>query len=258
MSINKKDLAISELNEFFSNRLSIKRSELFQFYLSKNSSLSKKYFRRILYSLQKEKVILSIGVGLYALLDSSSKIAKKKYIPNLSENAEELVSIVHEEFPYIHYLVWETNVLHEFMIHQPSQNQIILEVDKEVDESVFNCLKEKLYRNVFLAPDRLSFERYIINMPESILILRLITQSPKITKGNFITARLEKILVDIFADEEHFFVFHGQEMINIFENIFSMYWINFKTLFRYAGRRKVEKEMKEFLVTKIYMDLSKL
>jgi hypothetical protein len=77
------------------------------------------------------------------------------------------------------------------------------------------------------------------------------------TKG-VVSARLEKILVDIFSDEDRFFTFHGQEMINIFENAFSMYWINTKTLFRYAGRRKVVERLKNFINTRTQIDLSTL
>jgi hypothetical protein len=141
------------------------------------------------------------------------------------------------------------------MTHQPGQNQIILEIEKEATESVFNKLKEQSSRNIFLEPDRVTFERYIIDTPESILLLQLVTQSPKMKTKSIVSARLEKILVDIFSDEDRFFTFQGQEMINIFENAFSMYWINTKTLFRYAGRRKVVERLKNFINTQTQINL---
>ena len=73
-----------------------------------------------------------------------------------------------------------------------------------------------------------------------------------------VCAKLEKILVDIFSDEDRFFIFHGQEMINIFDNAFSNYWINTKTLFRYAGRRKAAERLKHFINSETQIKLATL
>lgn len=256
MKTNETALAIPDLKTKFFNRKSVRKVELRKFYLLQDPDLTEQAFRRILYSLKKQKIILPIGAGVYALLNAPLSAGKKKFVPTLPPSIQELSSIIQENFPYTRYLIWETNILHEFMTHQPGQNQIILEIDKDACESVFNRLKEQPSGKIFLEPDRVTFERYIINTPESIILLRLITQPPKIKINGIITARLEKILVDIFADEDRFFAFHGQELTNIFENAFSMYWINVKTLFRYAGRRKVAMKLQAFITTQTQIELS--
>ena len=258
MKTNVSTLAIPELKMKFSNRESVRKVELWEFYHLQNSDLTEQAFRRILYTLEKERYITPIGAGIYALINPFIASNKKKFVPSLSPTAQELCVEVRENFPYTQYLIWETGALHEFMTHQPGQNQIILEIDKEATESVFNKLKEQPSRDIFLEPDRVTFERYIIDVPESILLLQLVTQSPKMKTKGVVSARLEKILVDIFSDEDRFFAFHGQEMINIFENAFSMYWINTKTLFRYAGRRKVVERLKNFINTRTQIELSTL
>lgn len=258
MKTNMSILAIPKLKKKFSNRGSLRKVELWNFYLLQNPDLTEQAFRRILYSLEKERLITSIGAGIYVLLNSILESNKKKFVPTLSPTAQKLSLEIRENFPYTQYLIWETRALHEFMTHQPSQNQIILETDKEATESVFNKLKEQPSRNLFIEPDRVTFERYIIDAPESILLLQLVTQSPRMKTKGEVSARLEKILVDIFSDEERFFTFHGQEMVNIFENAFSMYWINTKTLFRYAGRRKVLERLKKFITTRTQIELSTL
>ncbi len=258
MKTNMSTLAIPELKMKFSNRESVRKVELWEFYHLQNPDLTEQAFRRILYSLEKERLITPIGAGIYVLLNLFLSTNKKKFVPSLSPTAQELSLDLREKFPYTQYLIWETTTLHEFMTHQPSQNQIILEIDKEATESVFNKLKEQPFRNIFLEPDRVTFERYIIDSPESILLLQLVTQSPKMKTKGVVSARLEKILVDIFSDEDRFFTFHGQEMINIFENAFSTYWINTKTLFRYAGRRKVVERLRNFINTRTQIELSTL
>ena len=256
MKKNNPTLANLDLFVKFSNRETVRKVELREFYRLQDPDLTEQAFRRILYSLEKEKLVLPLGAGIYALLNPSILSNRKKFVPSLSSAAQELSLILQENFPYTQYMIWETNILHEFMTHQPGQSHIILEVEKEACESVFNLLKEQPSRRIFLEPDRVTIERYIINSSESILLLRLITQSPKTKTNGILIARLEKILVDIFADEDRFFTFHGQEMINIFENAFSMYWINTKTLFRYAGRRKVTTRLKNFINTQTQIELS--
>jgi hypothetical protein len=258
MKTQKTTLAIPDLERKFPNRKYIQKTELRRFYLLKIPDLTEQSFRRILYSLEKLKIITPIGAGVYVLLNVALSAGKRIFIPTFSLSTQELCSIIQVNFPYTHYLLWETNFLHELMTHQPGQNWIILEVEKDACESVFNRLREDLSRKIFLEPDRVTFERYIIDTPESIILLRLVTQSPKIKTKSIITARLEKVLVDIFADEERFFAFHGQELINIFENAFSMYWINEKTMFRYAGRRKVAMKLKAFITTQTQIELSSL
>lgn len=256
MKNNNPTLPNLDLNVKFSNRETVRKVELREFFRLQDPDLTEQAFRRILYSLEKEKLIMPLGAGMYALLNPSLLSKRSKFDPNLSSTAQELILTLRENFPYTQYMIWETNILHEFMIHQPGQSQIILEVEKEACESVFNLFKEQLSLRIFLKPDRVTIERYIINTSESILLLRLISQSPKIKSDGISIARLEKILVDIFADEDRFFTFYGQEMINIFENAFSMYWINVKTLFRYASRRKVEMKMKKFINTKTQIEIS--
>ena len=258
MKTNISTLAIPELKRKFSNRELVRKDELKEFYCLQDTNLTEQAFRRILYSLEKERFITPIGAGVYALLEPFQTTNKKKFIPVLSPTVQELSIVIRDNFPYTQNLIWETRVLHELMIHQPGQNQIIFEIEKEAAESVFNKVKELMPRNVYLEPDRVTFERYIIDSAESILILQLITQSPKIKTEGTSYARLEKILVDIFSDEDRFFTFHGHEMINIFENAFSQYWINTKTLFRYAGRRKVVERLKNFIETQTQIELSKI
>lgn len=99
-------------------------------------------------------------------------------------------------------------------------------------------------------------ERYILPLPESILVSRLVTQSPKKKLRRATFPRLEKILVDIFVDSDKFFAFQGEELVHIFENIYSAYWINEKTLFRYAGRRNAAARLRDFIDKKTMVALA--
>jgi hypothetical protein len=83
-----------------------------------------------------------------------------------------------------------------------------------------------------------------------------ITQSPRKTVLGIPFPRLEKILVVIFVDGNKYYYFQGEKLARIFENVFSMYWINEKTLFRYAGRRMAREKLRQFIREHTQIELS--
>lgn len=249
-------LHIHELNKKFPARRPLPKSSLRGFYSRFQPELSEQAFRRILYALEKRQVLTPIGAGMYALTGGDVSSSRGNFVPDWSSACKGIQGIVKQAFPYLETLSWETRLLHEWMLHQPANNQIILEVEKDTCESVFNHLAQEYPGQVFLEPDRAMMERYILPLPESILVSRLMTQSPKKKLRGVIFPRLEKILVDIFVDSDKFFAFQGEELVHIFENVFSAYWINEKTLFRYAGRRNAAARLRNFINTKIIVPLT--
>ena len=249
--MKKSDTKVHELelrNAFFGIP-SVQKADLMNFYRQHFQALTEQGFRRFLYGLEKRQIILPIGAGEYVFLDKSSQpdAKKKRFSPNWSQELVALNKVVQAAFPYLQYLGWETRVLHEFMIHQPARNLFIIETEKDVCESVFNHLSRQYPGRIFLDPDRLTMERYVLQQSDHILVSRLITQTPRKIVYGIPFPKLEKILVDIFADGERYFFFQGEELAHIYENAFSSYWINEKTLFRYAGRRKVSMKLHQFI-----------
>jgi hypothetical protein len=247
-----------ELRDAFSGAQSVQKSKLRNYFMHHSQPATEQAFRRFLYGLEKQQIIIPIGAGIYAFqgkaLQPTTK--KKRFSPSWSPELLILNGIILKAFPYIQYLVWETRILHELMLHQPGQNFFILETEKEVTESAFNLLSQEYPGKTFLEPARVTMERYVIPKPDSILIARLITQSPRNIVNGTPYPKLEKILVDIFVDGDKYFYFQGEELARIFENAFSTYWINEKTLSRYAGRRMVNVKLLHFIQEHTQIELS--
>jgi len=255
----KSDTSQYQLNELKMAFLAsgrVPKSALRSFYSHFDPDLTEPDFRRILYALEKRQILTAIGAGIYAIHENAALPSKKIYVPDWSQSHQALRQRLQETFPYLEILSWETRMLNEWMIHQSANNQIILETEREACESVFNYLQQKYPGQVFLEPDRAMMERYILPLPESILITHLMTQSPRKEMHGLVFLRLEKILVDVFADSDKYFAFQGEELVHIFEDSFAAYWINEKTLFRYAGRRKVTTRLVEFIKTRTDIKLS--
>jgi len=258
MRENDDKINQTELRTTFSSLQSVRKSDMRNYYQQHSPVATEQSFRRFLYGLEKLQIITPIGSGVYVFLDPTLPPTAKKnrFSPSWAQELGKLNDVFRQAFPYAQYLIWETRVLHEFMRLQPGQNFFILETEKAVCESAFNLLGQEYPGRTFLDPTRVTMERYALPQPDSILIFRLVTESPKKTIRGIPFPKLEKILADIFAEEDIFYFFQGEELAHIFENAFSTYWINEKTLFRYARRRKVSTKLHQFIRERTQLKLS--
>ena len=237
----------------FSDSHLLYKSDIRKYYYQNFQEATEQAFRRFLYGLERRQIVHAVGNGTYVL---NQAMKKKSFSGNWSQELVAINKAVLAAFPYIQYLGWETRCLHDLMLHQPGGNIFIIEAEKDAYESVFNHISAQYPGKVFLDPDRLTMERYVVHQTDPILVSSLITQSPKKMVQGLPYAKLEKILVDIFADEKKYYSFQGDEMVHIFQNAFSSYWISEKTLFRYAGRRKAAQKLLYFMRTQAMIEFS--
>lgn len=235
----------NKLIEVFKGRSSFDRDELFKFYLDFEPELKESTFSWRIYDLKKKDIIKTIGRGLYVIS------YKPKYEPVLSENVLKIARKIKERFEEIKYAIWETQWLNEFTQHQTSNKIIVVEVEKEFAESLYYHLNDSMRMDFFLNPDEKEIQFYISESAVPVVIQRLVTRAPihklKRKKAVVPIATLEKILVDLFADENLFHFYQGSELIHIYEKIMDRYSINFTKLFSYAKRRRKEQEIKQFI-----------
>jgi hypothetical protein len=132
------------------------------------------------------------------------------------------------------------------MLHQPGQFYTILEVEKNVMESVFYALKE-LGKDVFLDPPEEILNKYVLNLREPIIITRLTTEAPTQEIDNVNSTTLEKMLTDIYCDQTLFAAHQGAEMQNIYRVAFEKYIVSTAKMLRYANRRNKKTEIEEFM-----------
>ena len=235
----------NKLIEAFNGRSSFNRDELFQFYLDFEPELKESTFSWRIYDLKKKDIIKTIGRGLYIIS------YKPKYRPVLSDSVLKIASKTNQRFKEIQYAIWENQWLNEFTQHQVSNQMIVVEVEKEFTESLYYYLNDSLKMDFFLNPDDKEIEFYISESTIPVVIKRLVTRAPisklKVKKNAVPFATLEKIMVDLFADENLYHFYQGSELINIYEKTLERYSINFTKLFSYAKRRKKEQEIKQFM-----------
>jgi hypothetical protein len=238
------------LTREFKDRECFTREDLFEFYRSFEPDLKKGTFGWRIYDLKDKNIIRSIKRGVYVLSQ------KPVYQPEVSPELYSLAKGITEKFKGVKYCIWETEWLGEFLQHQASRRIILIEIEKDFVESLYYALKDSSRNELYLNPDNKIIEYYIAESNHPVVVKKLITRSPVAERSEnmvkFYTPLLEKILVDLFAEEKLFYYLQGPELTHIYKNSLNSYTINFTKFFSYANRRGKEQEIKQFMENHLY------
>ena len=243
-------LRAKEIKTYFGDK-PFNSDDLYDFYASYEPDLKKTTFRWRVYVLKNNGVINSLKKGVYATT------SKKDFEPKIDKKLISLFVKVKKQFPYTDMAIWDTSWLNNYMVHQAFSGNIILEVEKDVAPVVFAYLQES-YRDVYLNPGKFEVENYIISGQNNIIIKNLTMTSPLTEREDLKVPTIEKIMVDIFTDDELFVTYQGAELQNIFQEFFKNFNINQSTLRQYANKRHLRDKLISFLEEETDIDEDEL
>lgn len=243
-------LRAREIKTYFGDK-PFKSDDLYSFYKNHEPDLKKTTFRWRVYALKKAGAINTLKKGVYV-----TKI-KKNFEPVINKRLISLFVKVRKQFPYANMCIWETSWMNNYMIHQVFSDNIILEVEKDAAAAVFAYLQGS-HRDVFLNPRKHEVENYIISGQNNIIIKNLTMTSPLTKRENLVVPTIEKIMVDIFMDNELFAAYQGAELQNIYQELFKSFNINRSTLRQYANKRHVKEKLIAFLKEEAEIDEDEL
>lgn len=232
-------MRVDELKRVFKNN-SFTSKEFYNFYLEKEPGLKKATFRWRVHDLKNDGIIYSPKRGLYVIS------SKKDFKPIIDNKLYGIYKKLNNKFPYSNLCIWETNWLNNYMVHQVISNNIIIEIDKETAPSALAFLQESL-SNIYLNPRNYEIENYIRSGQSSIIIKNLLVDSPIDDLKAIVIPKIEKIIVDLFAEDALFVTYQGEELKNIYKELFNQFTINQSTIKRYAARRNVADDLITFL-----------
>ncbi|KIA92296.1 hypothetical protein OC25_17610 [Pedobacter kyungheensis] len=236
-----------QLKKAFAGRESFSRQELLDFYRNYEPDLKETTFRWRIYALKEKKMIQAYSKDLFSFT------YRPVYKPEFHANEKKIITQIKKQFDDLKMCIWSTQILNEFMLHQPTKTVTILEVEKDALEPVFHFLKDLLTSGIYLKPEQKELELYVYDGPPATIIETLVSKSPIQTIKKIPTVTLEKIIVDIFTDKQLFSTYQGSELANIINAAYSKYQIDFTRLFSYAKRRRKEADLMEYLLA--YTDI---
>jgi len=232
----------NEISSVFSNKPIFTRNELKDYIKAQNPTLKDSSFGWLLYDLCQHHVIQRIAHDTFRIYKEGSSL--KEYKPNLSDDAVNILEFLKKQFPLLTFIIWETRAFNEFANHQMARNFIFVEVEKPLGESVFNAVHEQNNYTTLYKPSVKEISLYSGDVTVS--VLPLTSEAP--VSGY--DAKLEKLLVDLFANKLLDRIISRSDYPEIYEEAFSRYNVNYNLLLRYANRRNKDEEVRSFIKEK--------
>lgn len=233
----------TEISSAFSSKPIFTRNELKDYIKTQNPTLKDSSFSWLLYDLCQQHVIQRVAHDTFRIYDDEIS-SMKEYKPSLSDDAVNILEFVKKQFPLLTFIIWETRAFNEFANHQMARNFIFIEVEKPLGESVFNALHEQNNYTTLYKPSVKEIALYSGDVTVS--VLPLTSEAP--VSGY--DAKLEKLLVDLFANKLLDRIISRSDYPEIYEEAFLKYNVNYNLLLRYAKRRNQDAEIKSFIKDK--------
>ncbi|MCU0288631.1 MAG: hypothetical protein MUF15_19840, partial [Acidobacteria bacterium] len=126
---------INEMNEQFHRGENFTREQLLAFYKQFDPLVKPNTFAWYLHILKKKNIIEHIQKGIYSIS------MKSRFFPVPNKKIQKIDNFLKKNFVEVKYSLWTTGWLNEFTTHQQIKETIILEVEKDSMDSVFNNLR---------------------------------------------------------------------------------------------------------------------
>ncbi len=190
-------------------------------------------------SLQKqlERLVASgrltrAGWGAYQL----STASKPRYFLTLKPQTQEMGAYLRQRYPLVDFCIWDASSVIPFMLHMPNINMVIVDVERFLQESFPDALREK-YPGLPVLPNPTREEFFKFGSTSGSIVLHtLTTESPLDRFEGIPVPQMEKMLVDIVLNPEFDFL-QGSELSRVYREAFTTYDISRPRLLRYAQRR---------------------
>jgi hypothetical protein len=248
----KENKTYNKLYSWFGSYDVITREDLSKFFHELEPNLKKSTFSWRIFDLKKHNIISDLKTGVYTLN------LKEQFAPDLSEEIRSIYNLIVQQYDPNFSIIWDTIWLNDLTELQATSSQIILEIEKGLMDSVFYALKDEGYSELYIKPDESTTARYISEAKHPIIIKPFVSRSPVQLIENVKVPALEKVLVDLYCDEQVYFAYQGHQMEIIYRNAAARYTLNFSKLLNYAKRRKREEGVKTLLKEVLQNELKEI
>lgn len=203
--------------------------------------VSEATFRVALHRLKKRGILKPVRRGWYKI------DTQRRFEFNAGKAEKKVYKEINSQLPLLDIAIWNSSIFDRFASFQSVNEYMYVEVESGSEESAFHILEELYPDNLFLKPDEEIFSNYITKTDNPIIIKNLISESPLETGDGIPHPSVEKIIVDLYADELNFRPWIG-ERERIVTEMFDVTTINLSTLLRYASRRNRKEFIKSFIL----------
>ena len=201
-------------------------------WLSNTSGVADASLQKQLERLVAAGRLTKAGWGSYQL----STASKPRYFLTLKQQTLEMGTYLRQRYPLADFCIWDASSVIPFMLHVPNINMVIVDVERYLEGSFPDALREK-YPGLPVLPSPSREEFFKFGSTSGCIVLHaLTTESPLGSFEGIPVPQMEKMLVDIVLNPEFDFL-QGSELSRVYREAFSAYDISRPRLLRYAQRR---------------------
>ena len=186
--------------------------------------------------LASEPYIYHAGKGWYTFVKTPFILDK--------EPVEELIKLLKNKYPLLKFSCWSTAQIRSYAHHLLNRFVHFVYVESDAMPSVAEFLRDKGY-DVWKNPRGLTAKEFSIR-EKTLVIRRTLNRQP----GEDFFSPIEKILVDLFAENRSIPLTELEEYSRIFRNIAERERLSMGALLSYARERKLKKT--DFEKTMLY------
>lgn len=231
---------ISIPSGLLSKKTFFSRKVIYESLTAENKNISKNSFKWILAEWISKGLLYKISSDSYSMEPCTKKI----YSPKYSKKTKALAASLSDFYPDVSFVIFESFLLNEFVNHLLAKNTIVIMVEKDMVDFVFEHLYQEYSGKVLLSPSQEEFNRYWTE--DCIVIEKMVSESP-LFKEKVHEITIEKFLVDCVVDKVISALFTHSEYEMIFEEANARYNIDYKKMKRYSKRRNCWEKIKVYL-----------
>ena len=177
--------------------------------------------------LKKEQLLFQVGRGLYTF------DYKPEFSSDLSYKSKRLYNRIKTVYNG-EIVMWDTSLLSEISGIDISKYWVFLALNKDALDGLFDEMLA-FSKKVYLQPDKETAARYLFPQEEAIILTALVSETPLVKSGDYLSPSIEGILVNAWFESEQYFQPLGLNINTLFQQAYPKYNINQSKLLRYAN-----------------------
>jgi hypothetical protein len=230
---------VNILKQNFSGQSQISTKEITDALQEQFPELSPSTIAWRLNQLKKEQLLFQVGRGLYTF------DYKPEFSSDLSLKSKRLYNRIKTVYNG-EIVMWDTSLLSEISGIDISKYWVFLALNKDALDGLFDEMLA-FSKKVYLQPDKETAARYLFPQEEAIILTALVSETPLVKSGDYLSPSIEGILVNAWFESEQYLQPLGLNINTLFQQAYQKYNINQSKLLRYAARRDKRKEINDLL-----------
>lgn len=232
----KKISIKNHISDYAKNRYYFNIRDLRKYFARNNIKYTEENLKKSIHRMKRDKILYESGRGWYSTI-------KEEFVLD-THPLEEIIKLIHKDFPILEFSSWSTEQLKSFFHHLPTQFVTFIYSDIDFLETIKDFLEDRGY-NVYLNPLKNEALKFVHFKSKTAILRPSITyREPK----DQYFAKIEKIIVDMYMESKKISLIDREEYNRVVSDIICNYRISLSETLDYAHNRKIRDKIENIIM----------